>query len=115
MQQEYIIHFNKRILNTYEEGIDYKQVSVNHELIFFCSPNLASKKTRKPAYNKKYFIVTGEAYKCMLMNSKTIKGKETRKCNTCKEVKVVSEFHKLKISLDGYRGICKECRKTSNK
>ena len=35
--------------------------------------------TRKPVHNKKYYCVTGEAYKCMLMSSKTIKGKATRK------------------------------------
>lgn len=32
-------------------------------------------------------------------------------CNKCNIEKPISEFHKQKSMLDGYRGICKECRK----
>jgi hypothetical protein len=37
-----------------------------------------------------------------------------KNCNVCKIDKVLLEFHKMKNSKDGYRSICKECRKVSD-
>lgn len=37
---------------------------------------------------------------------------ETKKCNTCNLEKNLSEFHKWKYGLDGYKRECKECRKS---
>ena len=35
--------------------------------------------TTKPSHNKKYYSVTGETYKCLLLSSRTNKGKEIRR------------------------------------
>jgi hypothetical protein len=79
-KKDAITDFYRRILiPTYQEGIDYKEVSIENELVKSCSANLPNKNSKvKPAHNKKYYIVSGEAYKCMLMASKSNKGKETR-------------------------------------
>lgn len=37
-----------------------------------------------------------------------------KNCNVCKIDKELLEFHKMKNSKDGYRSICKECRKVSD-
>ena len=74
-----IINFYKRIMiPTYEDELDYKQVSADNELVKFHSPRLANEKN-KPGNRKKYYLVTGEAYKCMLMASRSKKGKDVRK------------------------------------
>jgi hypothetical protein len=83
-KKDAIRHFYERILiSNYEDGIDYQQVLVDNELVKFwwaSSPVLATDKPRsRPAHNKKYYLVTGEAYKCMLMASRAEKGKQTRK------------------------------------
>ena len=37
-----------------------------------------------------------------------------KKCAACKELKKVSEFHRNKTVLDGYRNKCKDCRKINS-
>lgn len=38
-----------------------------------------------------------------------------KKCSTCKIEKEICEFHKWKFGVDGYRRVCKECRKNETK
>lgn len=38
-----------------------------------------------------------------------------KKCIKCQIIKNEEEFHKLKFSSDGYRSVCKECRKKDSK
>jgi phage anti-repressor protein len=77
-----INHFYERILlkGDFQVGIDYKEISSSDDLVIYRSPNLGSDiLTTKPAHNKKYYAVTGETYKCLLLSSRTNKGKETRR------------------------------------
>jgi len=72
-----------------ENEIDYLQVDSNHDLIKNCSLNLTSKnetciqanneKKKRVASNKKYYVVSGECFKNLLMQSRCEAGKETRK------------------------------------
>lgn len=39
----------------------------------------------------------------------------SKRCNTCKEVKPLSEFHKRLVSRDGFQNICKMCILKYNK
>ena len=64
----------------YIEEIDYKEVSSENELVKFGSDFFPSQKSKtKSAHNKKYYIITGETYKSLLLTSKSVKGKETRR------------------------------------
>jgi hypothetical protein len=76
-----IANFYTRILiPNYEENSDYKQVTIDNKIIkSWLTTMLTTNSNYKPASNKKYYLVTGESYKCMLMASKAKKGKETRK------------------------------------
>ena len=38
-----------------------------------------------------------------------------KKCSRCNDVKAIHEFHKSSANLDGYRNMCKECRKPESK
>jgi phage anti-repressor protein len=74
-----IANFYRRILlPNYQEEIDYQEVSSNNDLVKSYLSNLANENKVKPSNRKKYYIVSGEAYKCMLMASKCKKGKEIR-------------------------------------
>lgn len=68
--------FYDKLQKEFEKKLDYKQVDKDHELIKFCYENFRSK---KPAYNKQYYIITGEAYKSLLQSAQTKQGKLTRK------------------------------------
>jgi hypothetical protein len=98
-------HFYIKILiPNYEENIDYKEVTIDDEIIKKWWTNLAiTNPNYKPASNKKYYIVTGESYKCMLMASRAKKGKETRKyyikANNIYEKIVNTNDEKEKINL----------------
>ena len=80
-KKQAITNFYERILiPTYEEVIDYQQVLADNELVKFHYSLKSNEELKaKPGNRKKYYIVTGEAYKCMLMASRAKKGKETRK------------------------------------
>ena len=68
--------YDRILLSQYEREIDYKEISAEHDLVKNgWLKTTTENSTRKPAHNKKYYCVTGEAYKCMLMSSKTTKGK----------------------------------------
>ena len=72
-----------------ENEIDYLQVDKTHEIVKNCSLNLTSKneaclqanieKKKRVASNKKYYIVSGECFKNLLIQSRCKAGKETRK------------------------------------
>lgn len=93
VSKDYLQNFYKRILlKTYEEGIDYKEVSKDNELVKSHSSKMKNRKSHsskmvdEKSYlpkmvgnRKKYYIVSGECYKCLLMNSKAKLGKDTRK------------------------------------
>ena len=84
-------HFYERnLLKNYEKNIDYKEVAQNNELVKnIHSPNLGNEEndeivsTPKPdlggGRNKKFYIITGECLKCLLMSAQTPKGKIVRK------------------------------------
>jgi phage anti-repressor protein len=70
--------YNQNLIKNYEENIDYKMVTKDHELVKkYRSLNLTTDK--KAPHNKKYFIVTGDCLKNLLMTSKTQKGREIRR------------------------------------
>jgi hypothetical protein len=92
-------NFYKRVLIPYyEKDFDYKQVSKDNELVNSYSskmkseksrlpkmvgeksrsPKMKSEKNNKAPHNKKYYIVSGECYKSLLMSSRTDAGRETR-------------------------------------
>jgi phage anti-repressor protein len=75
-----IKNFYKQVfLTNYEENIDYKEVTIENEVIkSWWLKKTTANSTYKPPSNKKYYIVTGECYKCMLMASRTPKGKDMR-------------------------------------
>jgi hypothetical protein len=68
-----IRNFYRNVLleNPYRENIDYKQVSEEHELI----KSYYDKTNKRKPVNKKYYIITGSAYKQMLKSSKIKKGR----------------------------------------
>jgi hypothetical protein len=71
--------YTRILISNYREEIDYKEVSFEDELVKVWFSKLRTEKsTRKPPSNKKYYIVSGETYKCLLMSSKSKKGQETR-------------------------------------
>ena len=81
-KKDAIRHFYDRILlkGDFQEGIDYKEISPNDELVNSYSPNLANRNLElKSSNRKKYYAVTGETYKCLLLSSRTNQGKETRR------------------------------------
>lgn len=71
-------NFNKKLINEYENNVDYKQVDKDHELVKVW---LLSKTTKnnQGGFNKHHFIITGETYKSLLQSAHTEKGKLTRK------------------------------------
>lgn len=74
-----IRHFyDRKLIAKYEENVDYFEIDVDHELVQkhlkSCPPNLASKKFK---HNKRFFAVTGDCFKCLLMES--VKGKVVRR------------------------------------
>ena len=76
-----IANFYKRILIKlpYQENIDYKQVSYDNEIVKFGLTFSLSKNSKsKHAHNKKYYIISGETFKCLLLTSRTNKGNEMR-------------------------------------
>jgi phage anti-repressor protein len=75
-----ITDFYRRILiPTYQQDNDYIEISSTHILVKeYSAIRLSKKSNYKPAHNKKYYITTGEAYKCMLMASRSKTGQETR-------------------------------------
>jgi len=80
--KNYIYHFYERILfPNCEKNVDYKEVDKNHDLVKFGSPKIRSdeNKTKRQPHNKKYYIVTGECLKTLLLQSRCDKGKETRR------------------------------------
>lgn len=95
-----INNFITRVLMpNYENELDYLQVDKTHDLIKNCSPNLENGKShssilrskneaclqtnienkKRVAANKNYYIVSGECFKNLLLQSRCEAGKETRK------------------------------------
>lgn len=74
--------FYTKLRKEYEENIDYKEVDQNDEIVKeWCKEKFPS--TSKPdlggGRNKKYYIITGECLKCLLMSAQTPKGRVIRK------------------------------------
>lgn len=75
----------------FQEDTDYKQVTREHELVKSHSGKFpygnsesfslddTEKSTVKYGNRKKFYIVTGETYKALLLSSRTAKGKQTRR------------------------------------
>jgi phage anti-repressor protein len=68
----------RKLIEVYEENIDYKEVTSDHELVNLCQLYMGSKDSRG-GHNQKYFIITGETLKCVLMSAQTEQGKIVRK------------------------------------
>lgn len=84
INKDAVNHFNTRVLTSnYENEVDYLQVDKNHDLVKSCSLNLVNGKSHSPnlanGNRKKYYIVSGECFKNLLMQSRCEAGKETRK------------------------------------
>jgi phage anti-repressor protein len=76
-----IRNFYNRILlkGDYIENIDYKEVKANDNIIKSHRSILNDENLNlKPGNRKKFYIVTGECYKCLLLSSRAKKGKEMR-------------------------------------
>lgn len=70
--------FYKKIIKEYEENIDYKEISKDDEIVkSFYSESL--RKEELPGNRAKYYIITGECFKCLLMSAQTPKGRVIRK------------------------------------
>jgi hypothetical protein len=79
----------KVLITNYEIEIDYLQVDKNHEIVKSCPLFITGKnevciqanieKKKRVASNKKYYIVSGECFKNLLLQSRCEAGKETRK------------------------------------
>lgn len=67
--------FYIRMKKAYKENIDYMEVTSEHNLIRFYPVSTQGKETRGGAL-KKYYIVTGQAFKKMGMKANTDKGEE---------------------------------------
>ena len=79
-----LTHFYERVLFTnFTIDVDYKEIKMNNELIkkyneVSGSPNLENQKNKVKMTTKKYYAVTGETYKELLIKSANKKGKEAR-------------------------------------
>lgn len=79
--------YTQNLIKNYEENMDYKEVKSNDEIVrtteSFYSKNLDSKnnikKETRGAALKKFYIITGECFKCLLMSAQTPKGRVVRK------------------------------------
>jgi phage anti-repressor protein len=72
--------FAVRLKRDFEENVDYQIVDKNHEIVKgYCSGLNRSNNMRGGGSNKKYYIITGEIFKDLLLAAKTPKGKTTRK------------------------------------
>jgi phage anti-repressor protein len=71
--------FSKNIKKYFEENIDYKSVDKTHELVVNVRSGLYTNKDLRGGNNKKYYIITGETFKALLMTSQMPIGKQTRK------------------------------------
>lgn len=129
-----INHFMRQILiPNNEKEIDYLQVDKNHELIKSCSLSLASKNEdgnevkKRIAPNKKYYIVSGECFKNLLMQSKCA-GKETRKyflkveklsrlmysyISELKDKKIENEEKKYNLLFNNHQSFLKRKKRTA--
>jgi phage anti-repressor protein len=76
--KDMMVVFIRNLKKEFEENIDYKIVDKSHTLIKKFYSTLKSNE-KMPGNRAKYYIITGETFKLLLMMSKTIKGKETRK------------------------------------
>ena len=77
--------YNRIMIPTYEEEIDYKQVSADNELVKFWR---ALGKSSKPETRggKKYYLVTGEAYNNMIDRRKYSKPVSNPEKTICKRI-----------------------------
>jgi phage anti-repressor protein len=77
-----IPNFYNRVLisDDYEENIDYKKITKDHDLVKSYENFYYSKLNNRNSSNrKKYYAITGDTYKDLLQKSANKKGKQTRK------------------------------------
>ena len=71
--------YNRNLIPNYIEGTDYQLVTIAHEVVqFWCSFSKTKKSDTRGGSNKKYYMVTGDTYKHLLMSAKTEQGRQTR-------------------------------------
>ena len=64
-----ISDFIREMKTKYVEHVDYREVTRDNELVQTCCPGI-----NRGKYNKKYYIITGEALKKMLIRAQTKQG-----------------------------------------
>lgn len=92
--------FYKNLKNNYEKDLDFKEADLTNELVNKSIPEVNLRPNNIPS-NKKYYIITGDCLKNLLMSAKTQKGKFVRKIyiKTEKLVFVMMEVHKAQKEL----------------
>jgi hypothetical protein len=76
--------FHRKLKNFYEEGIDYKEVSRDHEIVkkaesFYSESNTNRNNSEKPGNRAKFYIITGECLKNLLLSAQTPNGRLVRR------------------------------------
>ena len=90
--------FYKILKGNYEIGIDFKEVDKNDDLVLFgCSGNFLSTQNLGGGQNKKYYVITDERLKALLLSAKTAKGKSIRKYYIKTENLVPIMFEVIKV------------------
>jgi phage anti-repressor protein len=74
-------HFYKKLIDNYENNVDFKEVDKNDVLVIKSySENFANEKNEEKLGNRaKYYTITGECLKAILMSAQTMRGKVIRK------------------------------------
>ncbi len=70
--------YDRKLIPIYDKDVDYREVSVNHELVqnYIHLSNLTSIEFK---HNKRFFIVSGECFKQLILSSTVKNSRETRK------------------------------------
>jgi phage anti-repressor protein len=77
-RKDMMYNFVKKLKTNFEKDMDYQEVSPDYPLLNLGSISNTNEIGRHGGQNKKYYIITGETYKALLMLSKTIQGKQIR-------------------------------------
>lgn len=74
-----VTKFNKRMRDNYEVNVDYKEVERYSLFVASQTDLISDDKNTTFGNRKKFYMVSGEAFKLMLMSCRTEKGKQIRK------------------------------------
>lgn len=68
-----------KMLKQFDENLEYKEVTIDNELVQYYLDHSPSRGSDKGGELKKFYIITGETFKAVLLMSKTNNGKLIRK------------------------------------